>query len=140
MRIVEFVVAGKPLAKGRVRFVRSTGHAFTPERTVAYEGKVAAAAQAAMNGRPPVGGPVVVHLEVRLPIPSSWPLKRQVAAEMDHLRPTGKPDVDNYLKIMDACNAIVWVDDSQIVYASVIKMYGPNPGVTVTVDHWSPSV
>jgi Holliday junction resolvase RusA-like endonuclease len=140
MRIVEFIVAGKPLAKGRVRFVRATGHAFTPERTVAYEGRVAAAAQAAMDGRPPEAGPVVVHLEVRLPIPSSWPNKKQVAAEMDHLRPTGKPDVDNYLKILDACNNIVWVDDSQVVYASVIKMYGSNPGITVTVDHWSPVV
>jgi len=140
MRIVEFIVAGKPLAKGRVRFVRSTGRAFTPERTVNYEGRVASAAQAAMDGRPPAAGPVVVHLEVRLPIPSSWPIKRQVAAELDHLRPTGKPDADNYLKVLDACNAIVWVDDSQVVAATVTKKYGSFPGITVTVDEWSPGV
>jgi Holliday junction resolvase RusA-like endonuclease len=140
MRIVEFIVAGKPLAKGRVRFVRATGHAFTPERTVAYEGRVAAAAQEAMDGRPPAAGPVVVHLEVRLPVPSSWPLKRQIAAEMDHLRPTGKPDLDNYLKTLDALNQIIWIDDSQVVYASVFKRYDPNPGITVTVDEWTPGV
>jgi Holliday junction resolvase RusA-like endonuclease len=139
MRIVEFIVAGKPLAKGRVRFVRATGHAFTPERTVAYEGKVAAAAQAAMEGRPPVGGPVVVHLEVRLPVPTSWSVKKTMAAELDHLRPTGKPDLDNYLKTLDALNQIVWVDDSLIVSATVFKRYSPNPGITVTVDEWTPA-
>jgi len=140
MRIVEFIVAGKPLAKGRVRFVRATGHAFTPERTVNYEGRVAAAAQAAMDGRPPAAGPVVVHLDVRLLVPSSWPLKRQIAAEMDHLRPTGKPDLDNYLKTLDACNNIVWVDDSQVVSATVMKRYGQNPGITVTVSEWMPGI
>lgn len=136
--IVEFAVAGKPLAKGRVRFVRSTGHAFTPERTVAYEGRVAAAAQEAMSGRPPVDGPVVVLLDVRLPVPSSWPAKRQIAAEMGHLRPTGKPDLDNYIKVLDALNNIVWMDDGQIVAVVAAKMYGQNPGITVTVEDWRP--
>jgi Holliday junction resolvase RusA-like endonuclease len=140
MRIVEFIVAGKPLAKGRVRFVRSTGHAFTPERTVAYEGKVALAAQTAMNGRPPVEGPVAVLLDVRLPIPTSWPIKRQMAAELDHTRPLGKPDVDNYLKTLDACNNIVWIDDCQVVTATVVKRYHSNPGITVTVDEWVPRI
>lgn len=127
------------MAKGRVRFVRATGHAFTPERTVAYEGRVAAAAQAAMDGRPPVETPVAVVLEVRLPVPASWPIRKTMAAELDHLRPTGKPDLDNYLKIVaDACNLVVWVDDALIVTATVFKRFSMNPGITLSVDEWLP--
>jgi Holliday junction resolvase len=59
---------------------------------------------------------------------------------MDHLRPTGKPDLDNYLKTLDACNNIVWVDDSQVVSATVMKRYGQNPGITVTVSEWMPGI
>lgn len=134
VRICEIVVAGKPGAKGRVRFVRATGRAFTPERTVAYEGRVAAAAQVAMNGRPPVVGPVAVRLDVRLPIPISWAAKKAFAAEMGRLRPIGKPDIDNYVKILDACNLIVWGDDSQVVEVSAFKRYSVTPGMTITVD------
>lgn len=93
-----------------------------------------------MDGRPPVAVPVVVHLLVRLPIPASWPVKRQIAAELDHLRPTGKPDLDNYLKVLDACNNIVWVDDAQVVTAFVSKIYDSNPGITIAVDAWEPGI
>ena len=133
-RICEIIIAGRPGAKGRVRFARKTGHAYTPERTVAYEGRVASAAQAVMNGRPPASGPVAVRLDVRLPIPASWPPKRHLAAELGYLRPTGKPDIDNYIKILDACNLIIWGDDAQVVEVSAFKRYSVTPGMTITVD------
>lgn len=134
MRIVEFIVSGKPIAKGRVRFAFRTGHAFPPERTVAYEGRVAAAAQEAMDGRPPVEAPVAVTLQVRMPIPASWPFKRQFAAEIAAILPKGRPDTDNYVKILDALNQIVWVDDAQIVELHATKRYSNVPGITITVD------
>jgi Holliday junction resolvase RusA-like endonuclease len=133
MRIVEFIVAGRPLAKGRVRFT-GAGHAYTPERTVAYESQVALAAQAAMRGRPPDTGPVAVWLHVYLPIAPSWPLKKQMAAELGHLRPTGRPDLDNFAKTLDALNHIVWADDSQIVELHVFKRYDQSPRLAVIVD------
>lgn len=132
-RIVEFIVAGRPLAKGRVRFT-GAGHAFTPDRTVAYESKVALAAQAAMTGRPPDTGPVAVMLYAYLPIAVSWPLKKQLAAELGHLRPTGRPDLDNIAKMLDALNGIVWADDSQIVEFHSFKRYDAAPRLVVTVD------
>lgn len=134
MRIVEFIVGGRPVAKGRIRFSSKTGHAYPPERTVAYEGRVAAAAQSAMNGRPPVEAPVAVRLAVRLPIPASWPQKKQFAAEIGLLLPKGRPDTDNFVKICDALNHIVWVDDSQIVDLIATKRYSVTPGLTITVD------
>ena len=133
MRIVQFVVAGKPLAKGRVRFTK-TGHAFTPDRTVNFEGKLALAAQAAMNGRPPVEGAVAVTLEVLLPIAVSWPAKKREAALNGQLRPTGRPDLDNFAKMLDALNMVVWGDDSQIVELVVFKRYSDAPQLAITVD------
>src|SRR6186713_3014571 len=103
MRIVQFTVTGRPLAKGRVRFTKS-GHAFTPDRTVNFEGKLALAAQQAMNGRPPVEGAVAVTLEVLLPVAVSWPAKKREAALNGQLRPTGRPDLDNFAKMLDALN------------------------------------
>ena len=133
MRVVQFTVTGRPLAKGRVRFTKS-GHAFTPDRTVGFEGKLALAAQAAMDGRPPAEGPVAVTLEVLLPIPKSWSLKKYVAARDGTLRPTGRPDLDNFAKMLDALNLVVWNDDSQIVELVVFKRYSEAPQLAITVD------
>jgi len=129
---LEFIVSGRPLAKARVRF--ASGHAYTPERTLSHEARIAAAAQEAMNGRPPVEGPVAVVLDIRMPIPGSWPRKRQFLAEIGLLRPIGRPDTDNFIKTLDALNHIVWVDDAQIVTISAFKRYDISPGISVTVD------
>ena len=133
MRIVQFTVTGRPLAKGRVRFTK-TGHAFTPDRTVGFEGKLALAAQVAMNGRPPVEGPVAVTLEVHLPIAVSWSKKKRESAVAGWLRPTGRPDLDNFAKMLDACNMVVWNDDAQIVELVVFKRYSEAPQLAITVD------
>jgi Holliday junction resolvase RusA-like endonuclease len=133
MRIVQFTVAGRPLAKGRVRFT-GKGVAYTPSRTVAYEGQLAAAAATAMAGRPPVEGPVAVTLNVDMPIATSWPQKKKHAAEIGGIRPTGRPDLDNFAKMLDALNLIVWNDDSQIVELHVFKRYSLIPQMAVTVD------
>lgn len=87
-----------------------------------------------MNGRPPVEGPVAVVLDIRMPIPGSWPRKRQFLAEIGLLRPIGRPDTDNFIKTLDALNHIVWVDDAQIVTISAFKRYDISPGISVTVD------
>ena len=133
MRIVQFTVTGRPLAKGRVRFTK-TGHAFTPERTVGFEGKLALAAQVAMDGRPPAEGPVAVTLEVLLPIAASWSKKKREAAVLGQVRPTGRPDLDNFAKMLDALNLVVWNDDAQIVELVVFKRYSEAPQLAITVD------
>jgi len=132
MKFVQFTLAGKPMAKGRVRFTR-TGHAYTPEKTVAYEGQLAFAAQTAMNGRLPADGPVVVTLLVSMPIPASWSKKKKEQAEAGFLYPTSKPDLDNFAKMLDALNLIVWNDDSQIIDMRIIKIYSLTPQMTVSV-------
>jgi Holliday junction resolvase RusA-like endonuclease len=133
MKFVEFTLAGKPMAKGRVRFTR-TGHAFTPEKTVAYEGQLAFAAQTAMNGTAPTDKALLVDLGIYMPVAASWPKHKVASAIVGSLRPTGRPDLDNFAKMLDALNHIVWIDDSQIVTLIVQKWYSTNPRMMVTVN------
>ena len=126
---VRFEVPGIPVAKGRARST-STGHHYTPAKTVAYESTVALFARQAMGSARPMEGPLRLSIVATWPVPASWSKKRREAAFWK----TGKPDADNIAKtIGDACNAIVWLDDSQVVQLHCAKKYGPIPGVVVEV-------
>lgn len=126
---VEFTVSIVPIGKARAR-VTSRG-TFTPTRTRKAEHAVATVARAAMRGREPATGRVLAHVSATMPIPASWSKKRRQEAEASQIRPIGRPDVDNVSKlVLDACNGIVYADDSQIVDLIVTKFYGTEPGIT----------
>lgn len=131
--MIEVVLLGRPVAKGRPRFSKETGRAYTPERTRKYEAELKFAAIEVMGKRPPLDGPLIVHMNVVVPIPPSWPRRKQEAARSGVLRPIGKPDWENYGKVLDAGNLVLWVDDSQIVDGRVTKEYGDKPGVWVRI-------
>jgi len=130
--MIEIVLAGKPMAKERVRVTRQ-GHAFTPQRTVNYEARLAWAAQEVMGGRPPLEGPLRVVMDVLLPIPKSRSKKWKAAALSGAERPVKKPDSDNFAKVMDSLNLIAWVDDSQIVDLRVRKFYSDAPAMRIQI-------
>lgn len=130
--MLAFSVPGTPVAKGRPRISTRGGfaRAFTPAKTVAYEGLIALAAQDAMKGAPPYHGPVSVTVTATFAIPSSWSGRKKAAA----LWHTGRPDGDNLLKAVgDGLNGVAFKDDSQVASARVIKRYGEVPGLTVEV-------
>ena len=131
--MIEIVLLGKPVAKGRPRFNRETGAAYTPEKTRTYEQMLRLAAEDAMKGAPPLEGPLRVEMLVVAPVPKSWPAKKQAAALAGEIFPTGKPDWDNFGKVVDAANLVVWVDDGQIVDGRVTKTYGDRPRLELRV-------
>lgn len=129
--MIAFTVPGNPIAKGRPRFVRATGRTFTPARTANYEGIVAGCAAHAMGAREPFEGPLRVTIRATFLVPKSWSQKRKNAAVWK----TSKPDVENVTKAcLDAMNAIVYRDDSQVVEITAQKKYGPIAGLTVSVE------
>jgi Holliday junction resolvase RusA-like endonuclease len=132
--LIEIVLLGKPVAKGRPRFNKETGAAYTPEKTRTYEQMLRLAAEDAMAGRPPLEGPLRLEMRVVAPIPPSWSKRKQDAARAGDLLPTGKPDWDNFGKVVDAGNLVLWVDDGQIVDGRVRKSYGDKPGMFITVE------
>lgn len=129
---IEIVVLGVPRAKERPRATRD-GHVYTPEKTRAFEAVLRYAAERAMGDRGPLDGPLDVAIEIRMPIPRSWPRRRQEAARAGRERPTKKPDWDNFAKVCDALNLVVWVDDAQVVEGRVSKHYSDKPGTWITV-------
>lgn len=131
--MIEIILAGVPVGKGRPRFVKSTGRAFTPEKTVRFEDRLSIVAQEAMGGRAPLTGPLDVEIEIRMPIPLSKPKRWREAALAGLIRPTKKPDWDNFGKMTDAMNMIVWVDDAQIVDGRVKKIYHEAPAFVARV-------
>lgn len=133
---VEFTVPGEPVPKGRARaFVRAgkIGH-YTPPTTVAYEKLVRLCAMQAMQGRPPITGPVSLTVAAYFSIPNSWSLKKQREAQNGIIHHTKRPDLDNSIKIVDALNGIVWVDDCQVIQLQASKRYARDPLVLVTVE------
>jgi Holliday junction resolvase RusA-like endonuclease len=130
---VTIVIGGPPTAKGRPRMTRR-GLAYTPAATRKYEAHGRLAAQLAMNGRPPITAPVRAEIVVDLPVPASWSAKRRDAALRGDVRPSSRPDTDNYIKAaLDAVNAIVATDDSLIVDLVAVKRYARVPQLTITV-------
>ncbi|MES2352100.1 MAG: RusA family crossover junction endodeoxyribonuclease [Pseudomonadota bacterium] len=134
--MIQFTIPGQPVAKGRPKFTVRGGFAsaYTPAKTKAYETLVAGIAMRAMAGRPPSDRAIEVLLELRMEIPVSWSKAKRLAASVGTVRATKKPDADNVLKgVKDACNGIVWVDDSQVVVITVRKLYHAEPCVVIAV-------
>ena len=130
---VTIVIGGPPTAKGRPRMTRK-GFVYTPAATRKYEAHGRLAAQLAMDGRPPITVPVRAEITADLPVPASWSNKRQDAALRGEIKPTSRPDTDNYVKTaLDAINQIVVTDDSLVVELVAIKRYARIPKLTITI-------
>jgi Holliday junction resolvase RusA-like endonuclease len=131
--LLHFIVPGVPQGKGRARF--GNGRAYTPAKTVAYEGLIALAGQQAMEGRDLLTGPVYMVVNAFFPIPKSWSKKKRHEAQTTLAWHTGKPDGDNILKAVgDGLNGVVFKDDSQIAFAKVTKQYDALPRVEIMVE------
>lgn len=127
--MIRFQVPGLPQGKGRARF--GAGRAYTPAKTVAYEGLIGFYAGQVMADQGLLAGPVYLAVTATFPIPASWSKKRRLDARYH----VAKPDGDNILKAVgDGCNAIVWHDDSHIAVAKITKVYGEPTGLDVIVE------
>jgi Holliday junction resolvase RusA-like endonuclease len=130
---VTVIIDGQPVAKGRPRMTRR-GFVYTPAATRKYEAHGRLAAQLAMDGRPPIEAPVRIELLVELPVPASWSKRKAADAITGHIRPTSRPDVDNFLKsTLDAINTIVIADDAQVVEVYAKKKFSVAPKMVATI-------
>lgn len=130
-----------PQSKGRPRFARATGRAYTPAATQSAErtlrGELSHATTLGRTAEAqtwPLDGPLELQVESVLPIPASWSKRKQEEARRGLLAHVSRPDVDNLGKlVMDAANGVLWRDDSQLVSVTLTKRYGETPGTAVAV-------
>lgn len=116
-----------PKPKGRPRFTRQ-GRAYTPATTMKAEKSVADALRIETmkdGGMWPKEGPLSIEVGFALPVPPSWPKKKQQQARDGDIFHVSRPDIDNMLKlVLDAANGVLWLDDAQLVSTFCTKSYG----------------
>jgi Holliday junction resolvase RusA-like endonuclease len=133
---IEVRLDGPPRGKGAGRAfnTRHGARIFTDDRTRKFESQLRYAAQQVMSGRPPLEGALSVCVEARFQIPVTFSQKKHAAALAGAIRPTIRPDCENFAKAMDALNGVVWVDDKQIVDEHIRKVYAAQPGLIIIVE------
>ncbi len=132
---VVLFVPGEPRGKGRPRFNRATGRAYTDAETRAYEQKIVAYYREAVGAfRFPDSDFLSVRVSACLPIPKGASKATAGAMISGKILPARKPDVDNVLKVvLDALNGVAYKDDARCVDLSASKRYAPNPGVFIYI-------
>ena len=126
---------GRPQGKGRPRYTVRTGRAFayTPASTRAYEASIRQA-WIEQDGRSFGSCPVALILRAYYPVPSKARKAEQEAMLTGKIPVSGKPDLDNVLKIvMDGLNGLAYEDDSQITCISATRAYGTRPRLEVEI-------
>lgn len=133
--MITFTIPGKPGAKGRPRFSRVSGTAYTPAKTRNLERTIESLALQARGDKPVIEGPIRVSVVAQFAPAKSWPKRRRAAALDGTDKPVSRPDIDNIAKaVTDACNRILYADDSQIVSLAAVKRFGPEDLTLVVVE------
>lgn len=137
-RRFDLLIPGEPVAKARPKLGIVHGHAmaFTPKKTRTYDDIVRNVVAPQWGINRPILQDVAITMDVLVyrGVPKSWSIKKRQAALAGALRPTNKPDWDNFGKmISDGLNGIVYLDDALIVDSRVRKFYAAEPRVEVTL-------
>ena len=108
-------------------------HEYPHPESYGWEKAIGQLAKAHMGARRPTVRPVALLVHAFVPIPESWNQKEKEAALCGALLPTSKPDWDNFGKVTDSLNKIVWLDDSQVCDGRVIKAFSARPALRIEV-------
>jgi Holliday junction resolvase RusA-like endonuclease len=132
MRELAFSAAIIPVSWQRAG--RRGACSYTPPQTARAKKAIADAFRAAYPKTKPHEGPVGLAVTSVFQAPVSWPRWKRALAVAGLWPCTNQKDVDNLAKcVMDALNAVAYVDDRQIVMLATDKQYGDAPRVMVTL-------
>ena len=137
MESVNLRIHGIPAPKGSVTHMRNG--AYLPAGTAAsrmkfslWKENIASAARLQMGERKPWPGAIRMMAEFQLPVPKSMPANQR--GWSPHVK---RPDWDKLTRALaDPLKGIVWVDDSQVCFSTINKVYAwdGQPGAYVVID------
>ena len=128
MESITFRATGAPATKGSLTRMPNgamlpAGTAMSRKRFTNWRDDCRSAAMDAMADNEPSRLPIRLMVEFQLPYPISSIRKWQLGW-WPHIK---KPDVDKLLRaVLDALTGIVWVDDSQVCFVTMNKVYAWN--------------
>lgn len=135
--IRQFFVPGAPQGKGRAK-VAARGkfaHAYSPEKTVAYESLIKSQYAAAYPDAELFIGEIDMSIKAWFEVPKSTSTKQKLRMLSGCINPAKKPDADNIAKVIcDALNGIAYRDDTQVINLHIRKRYAEKPGVDVWIE------
>ncbi|NBI31172.1 RusA family crossover junction endodeoxyribonuclease [Chengkuizengella marina] len=134
--MIKFTVLGKPVAQGRVRTTTINGkpRCYDPKKSSDYKDYVRLAATPHAP-KSLLEGPLCMKLKIYKPTLKSFNKTEKEQAELGLLRPTTKPDIDNYVKgVADALNNVIWKDDNQLVDVFASKFYSEKPRIEIEIE------
>ena len=140
-RTVAFEVYGEAKAEskrtGRARAGKDgsiiQGRRYEPADRKDWKAMVRDSAVRAMDGQPPLEGPLIVNMVFMRPKPPSWP-KKSCKGNLWPWSWWKKPDLNNLVKpAEDAMSTVVWLDDAQIVSSYIDKVNSDRFRVVVWV-------
>lgn len=136
---IELIVYGNPVAQGRPRFSRQGGFVKTydPIKSKAYKALIKLELQPLLSDPnfKPIDQACCLNLKVFRAMPKSFSKKRREEALLGYIRPTTKPDTDNYVKgVLDALNGTVLKDDSVVCEILARKFYSERPRIEVVLE------
>lgn len=129
-----FFIPGKPVGKGRPRFVRAGNSVltYTPKTTRDYENMAAMIFRSKTKSM--FTGYVNVSVVAYFPIPKNAGKAQKQKMLSGELLPDKKPDLDNIIKaVLDGLNGVAFPDDKSVIGISGTKKYSTKPGVEVTI-------
>lgn len=139
MKTILFEIMGEPVAQGRPRAGKSfSGKTVLYDPLKSRDFKQYVKLVAAQNApKELIEGPIILNVDFYRATPKKFKTgPKQLLIDSGALRPTTKPDVDNYVKgIKDGLNKVIWQDDSQVVELTVRKFYSLSPRVVVCIKY-----
>nr|DAJ00960.1 MAG TPA: Endodeoxyribonuclease RusA [Caudoviricetes sp.] len=136
---IELIVYGNPVAQGRPRFSRQGGFvkAYDPIQSKSYKQLIRLELQPLLSDPDftPIDRACCLKLTVFRAMPKSFSKKKREEASLGYIRPTTKPDTDNYVKgVLDALNGTVLKDDSVVCEIFARKFYNERPRIEVVLE------
>jgi Holliday junction resolvase RusA-like endonuclease len=135
MTRIEFTVLGKPQPGGSKKWLprkgRIGGRPLVVDdnpKTKPWQALVSAAAYDALDGQPPLEGPLLLEIDFYLTRPAGHygsGRNRQTIKPSSPRFPAVRPDVTKLIRaVEDALTGLAWRDDAQVVTQTARKRYG----------------